>query len=179
MTEIVDPILAINPPSADTQPPKKRGRPPGSKNKTAKKIPSDYSPEVQLQIHESLMMGFGALTMFMAVHLRPTRDELEMVLLPAERIVLRRTGELGDINPDVYDCIQIGLGMLLYGARIVTNAPKNAPTPRAVTPTPHTGGMAQTSSNQQTPNPAESNGFASIDSKLADLYQAASRTPSQ
>ncbi len=75
-------------------------------------------PAAQKKIHAMLMgsLGFGAA--FMPAPYAPTQKELNEILLPLERIALRRVPQLSEVSPDTTDALAAAGASLSYVGRV-------------------------------------------------------------
>lgn len=74
------------------------------------------------QLHSMLMMLFGPINYMLhrAGGFDLIEEEVDLILIPAERIAIRHglAAGSGQINPDLFDGLQIAVGVIGYGIRV-------------------------------------------------------------
>lgn len=92
-------------------------------------------PEKQAQLHEELMKGAKLLTLLINESIRPTEQELDAILNPAERLAIRNLGMPSEMDPNLADVVHLAGGITVYALRVARTTHHGMP-PRVVQPPP-------------------------------------------
>jgi hypothetical protein len=145
-----------------------------------------YSEQDRRELHEDISLfvhlGIDLLCDWQQVRqeVRPTERELDAMLTPAERIVMRRVKRRVKTHPDARDAGLIAYALLKYGVRVYGTRPQaarlvpGAPPAQSATAA---RGSNQSRGNPQTPVAGQANGDAgkvyselSLSNQLAALH---------
>jgi len=77
-------------------------------------------------LHQTLLIVFGPINYLLerSGGFDLTEEEFNLIFVPLERIIVRRgIGASGQVPPDLFDALQVAVGVLTYGVRV---APKIA-----------------------------------------------------
>lgn len=94
---------------------------------TPKRRQREVDPEAQAQLHAELMKGAKLLTLLINESIRPTEDELDAVLSPAERLAIRNLGLPSELDPNVVDVLHLIGGIAAYALRVARTTDHRVP----------------------------------------------------
>lgn len=84
----------------------------------AASVSSGVDPDAQKKLHAVLVGSLGLCCVFIPYNYRPMQNELESFLLPLERIWLRHSPGVGEINEDVTDALAAAVVAVNFAMRV-------------------------------------------------------------
>lgn len=98
--------------------PKRKGRPRGSTNRPKR---GTVSKEAQETVHQFGVAISGIVFAMLSLdpELCPTEHELNSILIPMERLLLRRTSVTDKLSEDAMDIMSLTVGVAIYGIRAI------------------------------------------------------------